>query len=172
MKTPSSSPVKLSHPLLCALLCCAGFSCHVIAASPEATQPSPASKESIQTTSDTAKSVATATREGVGEAWEKSKNTPFKQRETLRERMKAAETSLDALIAEWAVKKDAVKDDSKEAVASAHKEVREAREVLSQKINALDNATEETWSSVKAELNTAWQRMNAAAADIAAKLQS
>ncbi len=84
--------------------------------------------------------------------------------------MKTAEAALDAKIVEWNAKKDRVNDDAKEAVSAAYKEVREAREVLGQKINALDNATEATWSSVKAELNAAWQRMNAAAADIAAKL--
>lgn len=142
------------------------------AASPEASQPSTVAKEAWQGTKTAAQSAATSVRDAVSEAWEKSKDATFKQREALRERMKTAEASLDAKIIDWTAKKDAVAEDSKPVVAAAHKEVIEARAVLSQKINALDNATEETWTSVKAELNTAWQRMTTAASDLAAKLQS
>jgi hypothetical protein len=140
------------------------------AASPEASQPGTAAKGSFESTKATAKTAAVAVRDAVSDAWEKSKDATFKQREAVRERMKSAEASLDARIVEWTAKKDSVADDAKPAVAAAHKEVREAREVLAQKINALDNATEETWISVKAELNTAWQRMSAAASDLAARL--
>lgn len=166
------SPMTVSSLMVCSLFLIAGCNDKVTAASPEASQPSPSVKEAMVATADTAKSAAAATREAVADAWEKSRGATFKQREMLREKMKAAETSLDAKIADWSAKKDVVKDDIKQAVAAAHKEVLEAREVLSQKINALDNATEETWHSVKAELNTAWQRMSTAAADLAAKLQS
>jgi hypothetical protein len=143
------------------------------AASPEASQPSSTTaNEASQTTKTTAQTTTVAARDAVSEAWEKSKNATFKQRDAVRERMKVAEASLDAKIVEWTAKKDAVAEESKPAVDAAHKEVREAREVLSQKINALDNATEETWSSVKAELNTAWQRMITAVIGLTAKLQS
>lgn len=142
------------------------------AAAPEASQPTTTAKEAFQNTKSTAQTAAANVRDSISDAWEKSKDATFKQREAVRERMKSAEVSLDAKIVEWTAKKDAVVEDAKPAAAAAHKEVREAREILSQKINALDNATEETWSSVKAELNTAWQRMTTAAADLAAKLQA
>ncbi|ATC62719.1 hypothetical protein CMV30_01355 [Nibricoccus aquaticus] len=172
MKTSLTSSIKVSSLLACSLFFLAGCHDKMTAASPEASQPSSPAKEAWQETKATAKSAAAATRDAVSDAWEKSKDATFKQREMVREHMKAAEASLDAKIIEWNAKKDAAKEDAKPAIAAARKEVAEAREVLSQKINALDNATEETWNSVKAELNTAWQRMTSAAADLAAKLQS
>jgi hypothetical protein len=153
-----------------ALLCAAFSALH--AAPPEATEPSSAAKEAVQSSKASAQAAAADTRAAISEAWEKSKDATFKQREILRQKMKTAEAVLDVKIAEWSIKKDAVVEDAKPAVSAAQQEVREAREVLSQKIKALDNATEETWNSVKAELNTAWQRMTTAASDLTAKLQS
>jgi len=143
----------------------------VHAAPPEATQPSSPAKEAWQNSKASAKAAAADVRASISEAWEKSKDATFKQRDTLREKMKTAEAMLDVKIAEWSIKKDAVAEDAKPVVSAAQQEVREAREVLNQKIKALDNATEETWNSVKAELNTAWQRMTTAASDLVAKLQ-
>ncbi|MGC4073846.1 MAG: hypothetical protein QM760_15305 [Nibricoccus sp.] len=151
------------------LLVCAAF---VHAAPPEASQPPATSKEAWQSTKEAASAAASSTRDAIGAAWEKCKDATFKQREKVRESMKSAEAALDAKIVDWSAKKDVVVDDAKPAVAAAHKEVIEARAVLGQKIDALDNATEETWNSVKAELGTAWQRMNTAASDLAAKLKA
>jgi hypothetical protein len=176
MKTSLKHPsVRLAGFFLCTAFVLTGFDerSSANAASPEASQPpSTTVNETGQTTKTNTQNAAIAVKDTIAEAWEKSKNATFKQRDVVRERMKAAEVSLDAKIVEWTAKKDAVAEESKPAVDAAHKEVREAREVLSQKINALDNATEETWSSVKAELNTAWQRMITAVIDLAAKLQS
>jgi predicted nucleic acid-binding Zn-ribbon protein len=149
------------------------FALIAYSAPPEASQPTGnAPKDALNASKPDAKNAAAATRDTISEAWEKTKDATFKQREVVRERMKGAEASLDAKIVEWTAKKETVSDEAKPAVDAAHKEVREAREVLSQKINALDNATEETWNSVKAELNTAWQRMVTAVSDLTAKLQS
>jgi hypothetical protein len=142
----------------------------VCAAPPEATQPPAPAKQAWQNTKAGAQAAAADVRAAIGDAWEKSKDATFKQRETLRDKMKTAEAMLDVKIAEWSIKKDAVVEDAKPVVSAAQQEVREAREVLNQKIKALDNATEETWNSVKAELNTAWQRMTTAASDLASKL--
>lgn len=169
-RSPRFASVFLGSALI--LVGCTTAATTAVAAPPEASQPSAPAKEAWQTTKESARTAAVTVREAVGDAWEKSKDATFKQREAVRERMRSAEASLDAKILEWTAKKDAVTDEARPAVAAAHKEVSEARAVLAQKIEALDNATEETWNSVKAELNTAWQRMTTAASDLAAKLQS
>jgi hypothetical protein len=174
MKPFLSSSSRALGILTCSFFLFSGCNDRTNAAAPEASQPttnSPA-REAWQSTKDSAQSAAASVRTAVGDAWEKSKDATYKQREAVRERMKTAEASLDSKIVEWSAKKDAVAEDARPAVAAAQKEVTEAREVLRQKINALDNATEETWSSVKAELNTAWQRMTTAVSDLTAKLQS
>jgi hypothetical protein len=152
----------------------AGCGDRTVAAPPEASQPAAAaSTASSQAPAPSATERASvAIRQIVGEAWEKSKDATFRQREALRDRMKTAEKALDARIVEWNARKDALAEDVRPLAAAAHREVIEAREVLRQKIDALDNATQETWPSVKAELSTAWQRMTAAVADLNAKLQS
>ncbi len=158
----------------CLLGLSAGCGERTRAAPPEASQPPAADSAaaSQQTAPSATQRAATAIRQIVGDAWEKSKDATFRQREAVRDHMKTAEKSLDARIVEWNAKKDAVAEDVRPLAAAAHREVIEAREVLRQKIDALDNATQETWPSVKAELNTAWQRMTAAVADLTARLQS
>ena len=131
MKTTLLSPTPITSLIICGLLFIANYTNEVTAAPPEASQPSPAARESVSTTMDSttvgaAKSAATTARDAIGDAWENSKNATFKQREAVRERMKIAEASLDAKIVEWDAKKDAVKDDAKDAVAAAHKARRSA----------------------------------------------
>jgi hypothetical protein len=181
MKTSPLSSSRIFSVLACSLFLLGGCKDKTTAAPPEASQPSnpvPAStlsssaSDTWQSTKDSAQVAAKTVGDAVSDAWEKSKDATFAQRKAVSERMKAAETSLDMRIREWTAKKDAVVDEARPAVSAAYKEVGEAREVLSQKIDALDNATEETWNSVKSELDTAWQRMTAASADLAAKIRS
>lgn len=149
-----------------------GMAGWIHAAPPEATQPSSTTTgDAWGSTKASAQAAAAKTRETLSEAWEKSKDATFRQREAVRKRMAEAEAVLDTRILEWTAKKDAVAEEVKPMVTAAHKEVIEARAVLAQKVEALDNATEETWNSVKAELDTAWQRMTTAVSDLSAKLQ-
>jgi hypothetical protein len=171
---PFFSPSRAFGLVACSLVVFSGCNDRIQAAAPEASEPpasSPA-REAWQSTKDSAYSAAASARAAISEAWENSKDATFRQREVVRERMRVAEASLDQKIVEWTAKKDAVAEEARPTVAAAQREVSEAREVLRQKIDALDNATEETWNSVKAELNTAWQRMTTAVSDLTAKLQS
>ena len=171
---PFLSLTRAFGVITCSLFLFAGCSDRMSAAAPEASEPpssSPA-REAWQSTKDSAYSAAASARSAISEAWEKSKDASFRQREVLRERMRVAEASLDQKIVEWNARKDAVAEDMRPTVSAAQREVSEAREVLRQKVDALDNATEETWNSVKAELDTAWQRMTTAVGNLTAKLQS
>ncbi|GEM_PF-6224779 len=136
------------------------------------TVPAPSAIKPRVTVGERIHGAATDIRASLAEAWEKSREATYAQRAAVRERMAAAERSLDATIEQWSAKKDSVVEDMRPSVDAALTELRNARAVLDQKIEALGNASEETWNSVKAELNTAWQRVNTAIADLTAKLDS
>ncbi len=171
-KIPSNRFLTLAF----AALLLVGCKERTVAAPPDQSAPSsapaPSAIEPRVTAGERIHGTVTDIRASLVEAWEKSRDATYAQRAVVRERMAAAETSLDATIEQWTAKKDAVVADMKPSVDAALIELRNARAVLDEKIDALGNATEETWSSVKAELNSAWQRVNTAVADLSDKLKS
>jgi hypothetical protein len=133
---------------------------------------SSAANESWQATKTSAQSAAASVSTAVTEAWERSKDATYAQRGTVIETMKMADASLESQIAVWSAKSESVAESARPAVAAARKEVTDAREVLREKINALELATEGTWPTAKADLNAAWQRMTTAVSALSAKIQS
>ena len=118
-----------------------------------------------------ARAVAAEVKAVVGESWEKVKEATFAQRAAVRSTMTNAEAGLDTNIVEWTARKDALAVEARPAASTALEEVRNAREVLRQKVDGLDNATVETWNSVMSELDAAWQRVRSAAAALAVRLE-
>ena len=118
-----------------------------------------------------ARAVAAEVKAVVGENWEKVKEATFAQRATVGTAMTSAEAALDTSIVEWTARKDALAVEVRPAASTALEEVRNAREVLRQKVDGLDNATVETWNSVMSELDSAWQRVRSAAAALAVRLE-
>ena len=122
-------------------------------------------------TSKAARAAAAEVKATIGESWEKMKEAPYEQRAAVKKEMTAAEGALDASILEWTARKDALAVESRPAANTALEDVRNAREVLRQKVNSLDNVTVETWNSVMSELDSAWQRMRSSASALAVKLE-
>lgn len=127
--------------------------------------------DSWQSDKMVARTVAAEVKAVVGESWEKVKEATFAQRAAVRTAMTSAEAALDTSIVEWTARKDALAVEVRPAASTALEEVRNAREVLRQKVDALDNATVETWNSVMSELDSAWQRVRSAAAALAVRLE-
>ena len=126
--------------------------------------------ESWQTNKAAERAAAAEVKATLGQSWEKMKEAPYEQRAAVKKEMTAAEATLDASILEWTARKDALAVEARPAANTALEEVRNAREVLRQKVNSLDNATVETWNAVMSELDSAWQRMRSSASTLAVKL--
>jgi hypothetical protein len=85
------------------------------------------------------------------------KATPYADRATLKEKLKAAEARMDDRLPGWEAKKNALPEKEKSVAESAFKQLVKQREILRQKIDGVEYADEVTWNSAKSELTVVLQ---------------
>lgn len=140
MKT-HALPSRVSPPLLVAgLLLVIGPSAFATNFSPIATQ-----------------TIATQTKTPAEALLAEIKPTPYSARNALRDKLKEAEARFAEKIPEWESKKDALPSEKKSEAEAIFKQLVTDREILRQKIDAVEDAQAETWTSAKSELYTALQ---------------
>jgi len=103
------------------------------------------------------------TKAAVSGAWSDFKDYSYEKRQDFSDRANALSAKFDAEVSE-------VKASHAGAKASASREaawnkVRDARADFGMKMSALGNATADTWDSAKAEVNAAWDNLQAAYAE-------
>jgi hypothetical protein len=83
------------------------------------------------------------------------KATSFSDRAALQTKLKDAEVRFDTRLPEWEARKNGLPEKERTTAAADLKELKRMREVLRQKIDAVDFADAATWNSVKYELYAA-----------------
>jgi hypothetical protein len=85
------------------------------------------------------------------------KTTPYSARADLKEKLRQAELRIATNMTEWNARKNNLPEKEKAAADVDIKKLVQMREVLRQKIDAVDFAEEPTWSSAKYDLYIALQ---------------
>lgn len=98
---------------------------------------------------ETAPVVGTATEKAAQEIADQIKDTPYKDRAALLTRLKTAETRFDEKLPEWESRKNALPEKERKAAEVYFQKLVEQRGILRQRIDALDTAPAETWTSAK-----------------------
>lgn len=107
-----------------------------------------------------ARDVYQNTKDAVANSWSDLKNYTYEKRSDFNIRTQAMAAKLDAEVSK-------LQADYNEAKASASRraamnELKDSRANLRQKLDALGNATVDTWDSAKANAVAAWDRTEAA----------
>lgn len=93
--------------------------------------------------------VGTPTEKAAQEIADQIKEAPYKDRAALLTRLKTAETRFDEKLPEWESRKNALPEKERKEAEGYFKELVKQREILRQRIDALDTASAETWTSAK-----------------------
>ncbi len=99
--------------------------------------------------------VGTATEKAAQEIADQIKDTPYKDRADLINRLKVAETRFDEKLPEWESRKNALPEKERKAAEKYFQELVKQREILRQRLDLLDTASAETWVSTKHEVRIA-----------------
>lgn len=139
----STSHYSVALVALCALT--AGFGC--------------SKKERVEV-GDKAKTVYSDSVASMGRGWDNVKSFSFEKRDDFRASAKALSSTMDSKIQE-------VRTNYSEAKASASRkaamnELKDSESNYKTKMDALGNATADTWDSAKQNVIAAWDRLEAA----------
>jgi hypothetical protein len=85
------------------------------------------------------------------------KAASWSDRSALRAKLQAAEASFNQRLPEWETKKNALPEKERIAAEADFKSLVRQRGILRQKIEAVDDATADTWNSAKSELTSVLQ---------------
>lgn len=121
-------------------------------------------------TSGRIENVYNSSTAAVGEAWSNVKDYTFDQSAEFKRRSEAVASDLDARIAELRASYQGQKASA--ARQAAMDRLNNARSTLSQKLDALGNASAATWDSAKAEVISATKDLEAAYDDAMADMMN
>jgi hypothetical protein len=118
------------------------------------------SKKDRSDASDTAKEAYSDTKAAMSNAWDNVKSFSIDRRDEFTANAKALSARMEAQMSE-------LRADYSEAKASASRkaamaELKNSEADYKAKVNALGNATADTWDSAKQNVIAAWDRMQAA----------
>jgi hypothetical protein len=100
------------------------------------------------------------TKAVVADAWSDLKDFTFEKRSDFATRTKAMTAKLDAEVSEMQANYAA--DKASASRRAAMEELKSSRADLGDKLDAIGNATADTWASAKASVIAAWDRTEAA----------
>lgn len=117
-------------------------------------------KDAYADASAKAKEVYADSRSALSEAWQDAKSYTFEKRDEFRASARAMTSSMEARLRD-------LRADYSEAKASASRkaamnELKDSESNYRAKLDALGNATADTWESAKQNVIAAWERLEAA----------
>jgi len=100
------------------------------------------------------------------------KATPYPARAELRRKLQEAEGRFATSMIEWNARKNQLPEKEKAAAAADLKELARLRELLKQKVDAVEFAEEATWTSAKYDLYVSLQNTIAVSKKLMARFSS
>jgi hypothetical protein len=117
------------------------------------------SKEAYQNTKSVVKEAALDTKAAVVKGWDNLKNYTFEKRGDFTATLKARQADLEAGVSKLRAEySDATASASRKAAMA---ELKDSEADYKEKLAALGNATADTWSSVRDNVATSWDRLQA-----------
>jgi Skp family chaperone for outer membrane proteins len=106
------------------------------------------------------KDVYQDSKSAIANTWSDLKDYTYEKRSDFNDRIQAMAAELEAEMSE--LQANYAEDKASASRRAAMQELKDSRADLSQKLDALGNATADTWGSAKANVIAAWDRTEAA----------